>query len=120
MLSAKDIRDAINSAPKLKAEPVPAWGGTVYVCNMNAHQRDNLDLAWGSEREGSDGVGYRAYVVAWCLCDEDNTPMFRGDELAPMVDMLNTERAAMVDRLFETAARLNGIMPEDEAAAVKN
>ncbi len=123
MLSAEQILAAVGGNGSLRPKPEPAWGGTVHIMRMTADQRDALDLAWGRERSQTDGVGYRAFVVAWCLCDEDNRPMFRdaaGDNHhATMWAKLRTESASLIDRLFETAARLNGIMPEDEDAAVQ-
>jgi len=76
---------------------------------MTADQRDGLDLAWRKEIDETKGVGYRAFVVAWCLCDEENRPLFRdsdGDRNhEEMWGQLRLENAALVDRLFETAAK---------------
>ncbi len=124
MLSAEQILDAVGGNGSLKPTSQQAWGGEVFVMRMTADQRDGLDLAWGRQRDLDDnkGVGYRAYVVAWCLCDDGNAPLFRdqdGDKNhSDMWGKLRLESASIVDRLFESAAKINGIMPEDEDAAL--
>lgn len=124
MLTAEQILNAVGGNGSLKPAKEPAWGGEVCIMRMTADQRDALDLAWRKEidRTRTNGVGYRAFVLAWCLCDESNKPLFRnndGDRAhADTWERLRLESAALVDRLFETAAKLNGIMPEDEDAAV--
>ena len=122
MLNAEQILNAVGGNGSLKPETQPAWGGEVFVMRMTADQRDALDLSWRDEIAATKGVGYRAFVVAWCLCDESNKPLFRninGDQQHDEAwGKLRLESAAVVDRLFESAAKLNGILPEDEDAAV--
>jgi len=122
MLTIEEIRNAAGVC-ELKPVTEPAWGGEVYLMRMQADVLDGMSVAWGSHVDETKGVGYRAYVVAWCLCDENNRPMFRDDDdgsrsHSKMWDQLRTESASLVDRLYERASRINGLMPED--VTVKN
>ena len=122
MLTADQIREAISGTNSLKPTEAKAFGGVVYVMRMTADQRDAMDISWQREREDTKGVGYRAYVVAWCLCDDNNRPLFRdvdgGRDHSDMWESLRVQPASLVDRLFDVAAKLNGMLPGDDEAAV--
>ena len=126
MLTIEEIRDAVTGKGPLVplCIPVPKWGGDIFVMRMNADQLDGLQMAWGRHIEETKGVGYRAFVVAWCLCDENNQPLARDrddgeNEHTKLWDTLRGESASLIDGVYERAAKINGIMPGDDEAATE-
>ena len=119
---AKDLLNLVSSPTPLKPVLAKEWGKEVFIARMMADERDEMDMAWVELRDNGTSAGYRAFVVAWCLCDAENVRLFDGPERYSMWNNLRGQPAAVVDRLFDIAGKANGIMPDDEAEkeAAKN
>lgn len=109
-------RDAILAAPDrpLEAVEVPEWGGTVYVRTMGADERDAFEERLGDQAKGLRGM--RALLAVLTLCDAEGARLFTEDDLPA----LSAKSAAVLDRIAETAMRLNGIGAKDERALAGN
>ena len=107
------------------AEPVDLskWAGpgaTLYVRAMNATERDGYEAGLISQSQGRgkrggsvdvDLVNARAKLVAICTVNAqtDGVRVFKDSE----VKAIGQKNGAMVDALYEVAARLSGITQED-------
>jgi hypothetical protein len=116
MLSAEDIL----KPSKLKAVrvAVPEWGGEVYVAQLRADERDQLESDWLEARTGESMVGFRAFITAGCLCDAERTFLF--PEPAKVFKQLGRKDATGVNRVFTKACELNGFTKEDQEELLKN
>lgn len=90
---------------------VPEWGGDVRVKTLTGAERDQYEAESvkmeGNRRKMTGNL--RARLVALTAINEDGTPMFtRGD-----VMKLGQKSAAALERVFEVAAKLNGMTEED-------
>lgn len=107
ILSAADIRGVDDSKKELVE--VPEWGGSVYVRNMTAKERDDFDASLRAEAETSpagnkgEGDNLRARLAAATCCDEAGKLLFT---LAD-VELLGQKSASALNRLFQVALRLN-------------
>jgi hypothetical protein len=113
---------AILAADDLKSAevPVPEWGGIVRVRMMTGTDRDALEQSMVLFNE--DGTrkpnvaNYKAKLVAFTLVDEQGKRMFADDEIAHVA----AKSAAVIDRIFEAAQKLNGWGEVALAEAGKN
>jgi hypothetical protein len=98
---------------------VPEWGGTVRVGSMSAAERDtyeqSLVSAMGPDRQ-LNMRNARARLLAWCIVDEGGARVFEEAD----IEALGAKSAATVGRLFDVAARLNGIGRKDVEELTKN
>lgn len=90
---------------------VPEWGGDVRVKTLTGAERDQYEAESvkmeGNRRKMTGNL--RARLVALTAINEDGTPMFtRAD-----VMKLGQKSAAALERVFEVAAKLNGMTEED-------
>lgn len=107
-------RDQILSSTDLKRElvDVPEWGGSVYVRELTATERDELELACWQESQRSGrplARHYRARLVAMSVCDENGKPLFTASD----VDALAAKSGRVIGRLTDVAGRLAGISKAD-------
>lgn len=118
-LNKEDILEADDTAD-LREVKVPEWGGSVYVGEMTAAERDRLeddtyDLDERGQMSGLSMVGYRARVLALTLRDEDGEHVFDYEDWRKIAD----KAAKPVDRVFEVATEINGLSEEDIEETVK-
>jgi hypothetical protein len=118
-LNKEDILEADDTADLREVE-VPEWGGSVYVGEMTAAERDRLeddtyDLDERGQMSGLSMVGYRARVLALTLRDEDGERVFDYEDWRKIAD----KAAKPVDRVFEVATEINGLSEEDIEETVK-
>lgn len=110
------LRDMILKAvdcPQPEAVEVPEWGCTVYVAVMTAKDRDQ----WETEMAGNrDNVNIRASLLVRCLQDDQGKLIFSRQD----ADALGSKNAIVVDKLFDVAARINGIGSAAQEQAQKN
>lgn len=113
------IKDKILSASTRKSEPVPVpeWDTTVVVQSMNGAERDAYEHTLYQQREeGTDPTAnMRARLLVHCLYDEAGSRIFEPTD----AESLGQQDGAIVKRLFEVAARLNGLNAEAAAGAAK-
>jgi hypothetical protein len=106
--------------------PTPEMGEDTAVClaELDADQRDELETLWAEKKaqyEDETNIGFRAWVVAYCLCDQQRQRMYStSSALSAAADALGKKPARMMSRLFNTACRLNGLLRQDVEAAEKN
>lgn len=118
-------RDAVLNATDLRRElvPVPEWGGEVYVRELTGLERDRWETEQAKIGRTLDEAptykadarlpqrNIRASLVALACCDETGKAIFRPEDAAE----LGKRSAAVLDRLFDVAARLAGITKEVQA-----
>ena len=96
---------------------VPEWGGSVFVKVMSGKQRDAWEASVVS-RKDKDGkintAGLRSMLVATCVCDESGNEIFTAEDI-PEIENKN---ASVLQRIFDEAAKLNGLTGES-AEAIK-
>lgn len=118
-LSKDDILEA-DDTEDLEEVEVPEWGGSVYVGEMSAAERDRLeddtyDLDEKGQMRGLSMVGYRARVLALTLRDADGEQLFDYEDWRQIAD----KAARPVDKVFTVAAEKNGLSEEDIENTVK-
>lgn len=111
ILTAEEILKADDSPRELVE--VPEWGGAVYVRTISGAERDQyetegISLKTGKlQREAVETT--RARLVALCAVGEDGKRLFNPSDVMGLA----RKSARALDRVFEAAARLNGIRKED-------
>ena len=111
----------------LQAEevPVPEWGdeadGWCWLSQLTADERDQLEEEWQEHRQAESVVGFRAFVVAWCMADKDNRRAFQNTtERVQAAAALGAISSRPVVRLFNVACRMNGLLASDVEELEKN
>lgn len=107
-------RDAILKADDIKRELVEVkdWGGSVYVKAMTGAERDKFEedsLVRRGKRRETNLLNFRARLVVRTVVGDDGKRLFADDD----ADALGEKSAAVLDRLYDVAARLSGISDED-------
>jgi len=104
-------------ATELKRElvPVPEWGGSVWVQEMDAATRDRFD-AWVVKKESNEVGGMRLRVLIATVINEDGTLMFSDLDIPDL--MSKSSRAT--SRLSDVGMILSGMNEEAAAATTKN
>jgi hypothetical protein len=107
-------RDAIFAVNDYKVEvvEVPEWGGQVKVKGLTGRERDEFEAGMFVRRGREmvrDTANLRARLVVLCALDEAGNPLFQRDD----IKALGEKSGAALDRLYEAAAKLSGIMDSD-------
>lgn len=113
-------RDQILAASDLVFETVetPEWGAgaAVRVRSLTAIERDNWDKSTYAGRKEVELLGYKARFCVLTMVNEGGTQIFvEGD-----AEALAKKSAAVVERVFTAAAKLNGLIASDVAVIEKN
>jgi hypothetical protein len=95
---------------------VPEWGGTVRVRALTAGERDAYELRMRDARQDGDAPNIRAALAVLTLVDGEGKPLFAEHDAATLA----VYHAKPLDRVFNAAARLSGITPDDVDALEKN
>ncbi|MFJ6019779.1 hypothetical protein ACIQFP_10560 [Nocardiopsis alba] len=113
--------DAILSAEDRSYEDVevPEWGGTVRVIGLSGTDRD----AWEATMVDAKGQAatvrlqnFRAKLVAKCLVDTNGKRIFTDSQ----VKDLGQKNGSVLDRLFDKARELSGMMKDAVSDAEGN
>ncbi len=121
--------DELLTAPQQKliahAVSTPEWkeGSFVYVAELTADERDEMEQGWigyRSQHNGADddNVGFRAYTVAYCLCDANRQRLFAGRESSAAV-VIGQRNGKATARVFNTCSKINGLTKADIDALEK-
>jgi len=109
---AELTRDAVLAADDLRLEPVrvPEWGGLLYVRSLTGTQRDEFEQACMDARRGNrlDVRGLKARLLVMTVCDGAGGLMFGPKD----VEAIRAKSAAAIERVWDTAQRLNGLTAE--------
>lgn len=127
MRTLRDQLLARRKAMKCQAVPMPELGEgsdgqpvVVHVRALSAAERDDYEAAQLDAREkGGERAAlrnFRARLVALCACDGQGNRLFADGDEGPLGELPADE----VGRLFEAAARLNGLTVEAQGAIAKN
>ncbi len=95
---------------------VPEWGGSVRLRPMTAAQRDQYDQRFAAARREGSETGVRALLVAACMVDENDKPMFTEADVLALSQKCN---APLVD-LFGRCLEMNGMTPRATERIVGN
>ncbi|GEM_PF-929551 len=107
------IEDAI-----VQAVEVPEWGGkTVFVRSMSGKDRDAFEMAHVQLKDDAR-VNYRARLLVLAITDADGKRIF--DDRPETVEALGKKNAAALGRLWKVAAKLNGMLDEEQENIRKN
>jgi hypothetical protein len=107
-------RDAIFGANDYKVEvvDVPEWGGQVKVRGLTGRERDEFEAGMFVRRGREmvrDTANLRARLLVLCCLDEAGNALFERED----VKALGEKSGAALDRVYESAAKLSGIMEAD-------
>lgn len=104
-------RDSVLAASDGKCEVVdtPEWGGSVAVRSMTAGERDKFDSLVSSTK-GIGFSGVRVWTVLTCCVDDSGVKLFKPEDEAA----LRLKSAAVVERLFDAALRVSGIVDAEK------
>ena len=118
-----------SEGPTLGAHPVPVYefaaGEIAFVAELSADERDSrLELSWVAfkERTGRDtNEHYRAWVAAACWCDASRVFVAKtADDIERVAELLGTQSAKPVTRMYAKAATLNALTDDDVEDLKKN
>jgi len=113
-------REQILAASDLTCEmvPTPEWGAETNVCvrTLTAIERDRWDVETYGGQKKVDLIGYKARFCTLAIVGEDNKPLFSPED----AEQLAGKSAAVVERVFTVAARLNGLMKANVEEIEKN
>ena len=113
-------KEAILGAKDTKEEDVvvPEWGGSVRMRTMLGEDRDAWETAMQAQKTDDkvDIRGMKALLISMCARNEEGALLFSAQD----VSLLNKKNAKAIDRLWDVAARMNGIGDEQLEAARKN
>lgn len=99
--------------------PVPEWGGEVTVRTLSAYEKDEWEESL-TESKGRkiklDMGNLRAKLCALCIIDGKGARLFSDKD----IESLGKKSAKVVSRIYDVAAKLNGIGEQDAAELIKN
>lgn len=98
--------------PEVREVPIAALGGSVYVRNMSAGDRDRFEVDQ-LKRGGDD---FRARLAALTACDAEGRLLFGPDDVAG----LSAAPSHVLDAVVKAAIELNRMDPEDVKELEKN
>lgn len=114
-------RDAILARKKLKAElvEVPEWGGSVYVRELTASERDHWEGALVRLEGKTTELTFenaRATLAAATIVDAEGNRLFSEAD----IEELGRLSGKALDRVYGVATRLSGITESDVEELSKN
>lgn len=118
---SRDSVLAANDLPRERVD-VPEWGSGayVYVRSLTGMERDSWETYCIEQRAAyksdSGFPGLRSSLLVRCLVDDDGKRLF----LDVDVETLGAKSGAVLDRLWSTAAKLNGLTAADVDELKKN
>lgn len=112
-LATKDQILAADDRPTDTVQ-TPEWGEDAFVLvrSLSAAERDRFEQSMINERGKAKDANLnniRARFASLCVVDEDGARMFTDKEAAE----LGEKSAAVLDRIFGAAQRLNGMSADD-------
>lgn len=114
------LADETSSLDSLRAVavPTPEWkaGTLAYVAELSANERDELEVGWSDYKQSKgeeDNVGFRAWCVAFCLCDVERGLLFDPDEVPAAAERIGKKNGKATSRLFNIISRINGLTKAD-------
>lgn len=101
-------------------EQVVTNGKVCFIRYLSALERDRFEEQWQSYRDKSSLAGIRAFMIAFCLCDETGKPEFDSGknpaasaEFVEAVNRIAKIKSVYLQPLFSKAMELNGFSGEE-------
>lgn len=123
VLTKDEIRSMKGRDIEYEYVKVPEWGkvlgvedAAVRVKGIGAVERDRLDISVWSPDGTRSYENVRARTIALSVVDEEGKALFGLED----VELLGELSAKPMDRIFDVAQRLGGMLPESLDNAVKN
>ena len=110
------ILERARKAFKVERVEVPEWGLAVHVRELTAGQRDKFEGEQVSATGQQKYKNFRARLVVLTACRQDGGLLFTEAQ----VDDVAALPASGVDRVFDSACRLNRLLKEDVESLEKN
>lgn len=107
------LREEILAFDDRRIAEVKAFGRTLWVRSMSAHERDVFEVGcMGSGKSKDDPsrlIDIRAKFVAQVLCDADGKRIFSDAD----VPALSAKMVPEIDKVWEAGRKLNAITEDD-------
>ena len=103
--------ESVNDLPTAEVE-VPEWNGHVVVQTMTGGDRDAFQhevLKRSTEDGKMDIRGIKAMLVQHTVIDDDGELMWEPEDL----DIIQGKSPVAIDRIYDEAAKLNGLTAEE-------
>lgn len=94
---------------------IPEWGESVWVRELNAKQRGEVEMAFTSG-DHNRVAGVRAAVVTMCTVNDEGVPMFKPGDQPAIAEM----SGSVIDRIFSAALKVSGLGEGAHESAVGN
>jgi hypothetical protein len=120
-LSHDDFLRADDRQPEeVSLDGIPGYDGrTVLVRGLTGAERDQFETSMlvrrGNKLE-TNWHNLRAKLVALCVVDDDGKPLFDVAE----TELIGNKSAAVISRIYDTAARLSGLSESDVEELIGN
>jgi hypothetical protein len=103
---AADLRSRILASDDIKIEKIsiPEWGGDYFVKIISGTDRDAFEESYSEQKMKA----FRVRFLVLCLCEENGNRLFK-DEDAPE---LGKKSSVVINRVFESAWKINAFTPE--------
>lgn len=100
-----------------KSLRVDEWDVTVHLKRMTVAETMNFQqtISLGDEDDNTTGLRNMVAFVSTCMCDEQGNRIFSDDEL----NLLDTRSTDVIQRIFDEAAKLNGMGKDDDGEEAK-
>ncbi len=95
---------------------VPEWGGTVFVREITASERDAFEASSLDKKGGAKMVNIRARLAVLTLADSEGKRLFSDGDVAALGEL----PASAMDRIFEASMRVNRLTKSDVDELEKN
>ncbi len=95
---------------------VPEWGGTVFVREITASERDAFEASSLDKKGGAKMVNIRARLAVLTLSDSEGKRLFGDADVAALGEL----PASAMDRIFEASMRVNRLTKSDVDELEKN
>jgi len=106
-LHKKLIALANGNSLRKEAVDVPEWEQTVYLRELLSCERDAFEV--GFQNQQAPLANIRARLVCLCAVDAEGKRLFDDKD----VELLGNQPASIMSKLFNAAAKLNGLTASD-------
>lgn len=104
---------------------VPEWSKffgeevSIHLKSMTASERDAYETEIFQLQQKGEFIGmrnFRARLLSWCICDAEGNRLFNEGD----IEVLSMKNARPVDRIFDKAREMNGLLSGDIKRMTEN